>query len=137
MSRDVAGQAAVHCQSMGWYEALKDAINVAQKADNVGLTRQLLDAQRELLDMQAENNALRAKISDLQAHQQTAQHMHYEQNVYWRRPPGQGIADGPFCPRCFDADQKVVRLMTGKGRRPTCQNCKSIFVSDYEGPVIA
>jgi hypothetical protein len=44
---------------VGWYEALKDAIAVAQKADNLALMRQLLDAQRELLDMQAEINMLR------------------------------------------------------------------------------
>ena len=39
---------------MGLYEAFKDAISVAQKADNVELYRQLLDLSAQALDMQAE-----------------------------------------------------------------------------------
>lgn len=39
---------------MGIYDAFKDALNVAQKADNIELYRQLLDLSAQVLDLQAE-----------------------------------------------------------------------------------
>ena len=31
---------------MGWYEAIKDGISLAQKADNLPLVQSLIDAQK-------------------------------------------------------------------------------------------
>ena len=39
---------------MGLYEALKDAVSIAQKADNIDLYRKLLDLSAQALDMQSE-----------------------------------------------------------------------------------
>ena len=39
---------------MGLYDAFKDAMNMAQKADNIELYRQLLDLGAQALDLQAE-----------------------------------------------------------------------------------
>lgn len=58
---------------MGLYEGIKDAIGIAQKADNIELYRQLLDLGNQALDMQAEiarlkeeNESLR-KANDLES----------------------------------------------------------------------
>ena len=59
---------------MGFYDAFKDALNVAQKADNVELYRQLLDLSAQALDLQEENARLKQenselrKVKDLEAH---------------------------------------------------------------------
>ena len=50
---------------MGIYEGLKDAINIAQKADNIDLYRKLLDLSKEALDLQEENARLRQELSTL------------------------------------------------------------------------
>lgn len=39
---------------MSFYDALKDAVNLAQKADNVELYRQLLDLNAQAMKLQAE-----------------------------------------------------------------------------------
>ena len=44
---------------MGWYEAIKDGINVAQKADNIPLVNNLIEAQKQILDLINENNKLK------------------------------------------------------------------------------
>ena len=44
---------------MSFYDAIKDAVNLAQKADNVELYRQLLDLSAQALDLQAEVARLR------------------------------------------------------------------------------
>ena len=50
---------------MGFYDAMKDAINLAQKADNIELYRQLLDLSAQALDLQEENRRLKEEIADL------------------------------------------------------------------------
>ena len=47
---------------MGIYDAFKDALNVAQKADNVELYRKLLDLSAQALDLQAENARLKRML---------------------------------------------------------------------------
>ena len=50
---------------MSFYEAFKDAINIAQKADNVDLYRQLLDLSAQALDLQAEVLRLKEENAEL------------------------------------------------------------------------
>ena len=50
---------------MGLYEGIKDAIGIAQKADNIELYRQLLDLGAQALDMQAEITRLREENAEL------------------------------------------------------------------------
>ena len=44
---------------MGWYEAIKDGINAAQKADNIPLVNNLIEAQKQIFDLINENNKLK------------------------------------------------------------------------------
>ena len=55
---------------MAFYDAFKDVINIAQKADNIDLYRKLLDLSRDALDLQndvyklsEENERLKKEIS--------------------------------------------------------------------------
>ena len=50
---------------MGFYDAFKDAISVAQKADNIELYKQLLDLSAQALDLQEENTRLKAENAEL------------------------------------------------------------------------
>lgn len=50
---------------MGFYDAFKDAIAVAQKADNIELYRQLLDLSAMALDMQNEISELKSEVIEL------------------------------------------------------------------------
>jgi hypothetical protein len=51
---------------MSLYEAAKDALKVAQKADNVELIQKLLDVQQMALDMQEKQLKLNSRIIDLE-----------------------------------------------------------------------
>lgn len=50
---------------MGLYEGIKDAIGLAQKADNIDLYKQLLDLGAQALEMQAEITRLREENAEL------------------------------------------------------------------------
>ena len=51
---------------MALYDALKDAAQVVNKAQNADLYQMLLDAQRQALELQAENTELKKKIEEAQ-----------------------------------------------------------------------
>ena len=50
---------------MALYDFVRDAINVAQKADNIDLIKQLLEIGQMALDLQNENSELKRKIDEL------------------------------------------------------------------------
>lgn len=52
---------------MGWYEAIKDGITAAQKADNIPLVSNLIEAQKQILDLISENNKLKNENAELKA----------------------------------------------------------------------
>ena len=57
---------------MGFYEVLKDVINLAQKADNVELYRKLLDLSAQAMDMQAEIAKLKEENAQLKKRKEIA-----------------------------------------------------------------
>ena len=50
---------------MGWYEAIKDGINAAQKADNTPLVNNLIEAQKQIFDLINENNKIKNENAEL------------------------------------------------------------------------
>ena len=50
---------------MSFYDAIKEAINLAQKADNIELYRQLLDLGAQALEMQNEIAQLKMENMEL------------------------------------------------------------------------
>jgi hypothetical protein len=93
---------------MGWCEAIKDAIGVADQLCNSDLRQKLADVQMEGAKLAEENARLRQELIDLREQLQTRQEMQFHDNVYWR---GRADAEeGPFCPKCLDGDCKAARM---------------------------
>lgn len=72
---------------IGWYEALKDGISVAQKADNLQLVRDLLEAQQQIFDLVNENNQLKEEIKRLNEVVDIEANI---ESVFWARSPLHG-----------------------------------------------
>lgn len=51
---------------MSLYDAAKDAVKLAQKADNIELIQKLLDVQQQALDMQEKQQSLQSRIGVLE-----------------------------------------------------------------------
>lgn len=94
---------------MGWYEAFKDLLAVADRLRDAELKHKLADVQMEGARLAEENARLRQELIALQEQVRTRQEMQYRDNVYWRQA-GQGEREGPFCPKCLDGDGKPARM---------------------------
>lgn len=94
---------------MGWYEAIKDVVTVADRLRDVELKQKLADVQVECAKLAEENSKIRQELIDLREQVNIRQEMEYQNDVYWRRVEKDRYA-GPYCPKCLDGDKKAARM---------------------------
>ncbi len=108
---------------MGLYDALKDAVNLAQKADNIELYRQLLDVSAQALDLQAEVARLREENALLKKRQDVAQRI-----VRHKEPVVTLLNEEPklyYCAHCWDSEQLLIQVNCYSDAYFTCTHCKT------------
>lgn len=106
---------------MGIYEAIKDGVEVARKADNIEVMKQLLDAQKECLDLLDENRKLKERIRELEESQRITGELVFRESSYFR--PSATGEEGPFCSVCWDVDRRLVRMHEGSYGQHYCMHC--------------
>lgn len=108
---------------MGWYEAIKDGISLAQKADNLPLVQSLIDAQKQIMDLQQENNQLKEEIKKLKEIEDLSQKIERHEDAYITLKDDE--SKRIYCSCCWDTKRILVQgniTNTGKYRCPACGN---------------
>lgn len=110
---------------MGWYEATKDVISIAQKADNVDLLGKILDMQKEMQDIQQENYELKKLNDELHSIINRDRNMEYndKRNALYENIDEQKY--GPYCTHCWEVDKKAITLIKEKNSHYKCPHCKN------------
>ena len=106
---------------MSFYDAFKDAVNMAQKADNIELYRQLLDLSAQALELQAEVARLKEENADLRKRRDVASKVirHEEPCI---------TLDGDeknryYCSHCWDSQQLLIQLNCHANGTFECSHC--------------
>ena len=106
---------------MGWYEAIKDGIAVAQQADNIPLVEKMIDAQKQIFDLVDENHRLRDQIKQLEETSEIASKIERHDDAYIT------LADDPdkriYCSCCWDTKRMLVQGQKTGVRTYTCPSC--------------
>ena len=106
---------------MSIYDGLKDAAGILKEACKIEQYRQILYAQEKMLEMQKKIGDLEKENTDLKDKLKTKGNLRLENHAYWMIDNG----DGPFCTRCWDAENKMIRLHpTGNPAFYNCPSCK-------------
>ena len=111
---------------MGFYDAFKDALNVAQKADNVELYRQLLDLSAQALDLQEENARLKQENSELRKVKDLEAHIVRHMQPYITMSGDEKSL--PYCAICWAKENKLyqMRVLNPYGYAEVyCKNCRN------------
>jgi hypothetical protein len=112
---------------MGALDYIKAAIELAKRAGQVDLQKQLMDAREEFNDLREANHSLMQEVGELKEQLRRAQG-----GVFWREPwyytsNEDEEEDGPFCPNCYDTKKLLVRAprreVSGGGVLQTCPSC--------------
>ena len=98
---------------MSFYDAFKDAIDIAQKADNIDLYRKLLDLSRDALDLQNENYKLTEENVRLKKKLAEDQNIvrHSEASYITLKDEEPQIH---YCAICWGSDHKLIQMVNGR-----------------------
>lgn len=106
---------------MGLYETIKDGIAVAQKADNLPLVRDLMDAQQQIFGLINENQQLKEEIQKLKSIENISEKIERHDDAYVT------LSDDPdkriYCSCCWDTKRILVqgqKTSAGKYQCPSC-----------------
>jgi hypothetical protein len=115
--------------------ALKTISRIATEAQKIEITAQVIELQQTLLTLLAQNtemagkiNALEATLRDREARLQRQEEFAFSRNSYWMVNGEDSI--GPFCSRCFDVDDKPVRMHPTHEGFYRCPGCKNSTLVD-------
>ena len=115
---------------MGWYEAINDGINAAQKADNIPLVNNLIEAQKQILDLINENNKLKIENSELKAKKNLTDKIERHKDAYITlKGDSQKLI---YCSNCFDTNQNLIQAQTNEDGTYWCPSCKQMGYYDME-----
>ncbi|MDB2123913.1 MULTISPECIES: hypothetical protein [Clostridium] len=109
---------------MGFYDSVKDVLNIVQKADNIDLYRKVLDLQKDAMDLLEENMMLKEKVRILEEEVSLKKSVKYIADAYYVVSEN-GETDGPYCRVCWDKDKKLIRMTKGNyiGGQAACMVC--------------
>ena len=113
---------------MSVYEAAKDALRVAQKADNIELIQKIMNVQKEALDMQdkmSEKNELIEKLkrenNELKTRNTT------DQQITYARSGAVILNNESYCAGCYGNSGKLVHLSRANDTFSNCPSCKAAY----------
>src|SRR5262245_26972185 len=110
---------------MGIIDDVRSVTKVIQQIDNVELYRQILDLQAEIMNLVEDNRKLKSEINSLQDSLRTKESLEFERNAYWKKNQEGARSDGPFCSKCWDRENKTVRMLVMANPQyhqcPSCQ----------------
>jgi hypothetical protein len=113
---------------VGLIENAKDLVALVQKLDNIELIKTVLALQQDAVVLIEENHALKHEVRGLKETLAIREQLVFQHNAYFRG------ADGPFCSRCWDAEEKLVRLHRAMGYNPRCPSCGNSAVDPNKEP---
>jgi hypothetical protein len=108
--------------------SVRAALALAKKITNLEVQGQLIaarekivTAQVQMIELQQRNRPLRDEVARLRAMGAVRTRIVYGGNAYYL---GDGCdADGPYCARCLDDDDRLVRLRDRGEGAFYCQQC--------------
>ncbi len=94
----------------------KDIVDLLKKGATVEAQEKIMELREGVLELQEENASLKSQIRELREQLQVRSHLDFEDGVYWLWEEDEAgdpsIKTGPFCQRCYDDENKLVRLQT-------------------------
>ena len=99
------------------------------------LISSLAEAKLEIAGIQSDLIEKDNVISSLNEQLALKQRVIWEKPYYWLED-GE-LRDGPYCQRCYDVEQRLVRLQGGGKNAWNCRSCKNTFTdANYVRPQV-
>lgn len=109
---------------MGLYEGIKDAVGLAQKADNIELYQKLIDLSKQALDMQEEINQLKSENRTLKINEDIEQKIirYSDKTIISLKDDPNGLI---YCSICWDKDKRLIQVPKKENGMYYCNVCNN------------
>lgn len=100
----------------------KEIVDLIKKGATFEAQEQIMALREAAIELQEDNLALRDKVKALEEQLRIKSQIQFDGSVYW-------LADGdartgPYCQRCYDVEQRLVRLQDWDEDVWVCHACK-------------
>lgn len=104
-------------------KATKDLIDNSEvNMKIIELMEALVDAKAGLIEAKSQVVDKDKLIMELQGKLETKESIFYKEPFYWK-DLGDGKKDGAFCQKCYDGEEKLVRLISKNGYDAGSHHC--------------
>lgn len=110
---------------MGIYEKFKDVVKIVKDIDNIELYKEILEIQSEMNLLYEEKQENTERIKELEDVLKISKKLSFEYPFYYLKDD-----KVPFCPRCWEADQKAIHLLGTENESQFCPECSNKYILD-------
>lgn len=107
------------------FEDIKKIATVLQEAGKLDLYEKLLEIKQQAMEMQEKIEKLSSENRNLSRNLNIKGNLELVDNHYWLKD--QGKLDGPYCTKCWDKEQLLIRVPTynDNAYQFECPNCQT------------
>jgi hypothetical protein len=115
---------------MGLLESIQGVTKLATQIANPDLLREVSNANVQALELSETNLLLQKRIMDLELQLRELQTRRDLAKTLFRN--GDFVFrdgdPGACCPRCWDAEQKLIHVLLSRSDGAQCPNCKTLYI---------
>jgi len=111
---------------MGILDNAKEVANLIKKYNDQDLYQKIINLRDEIFNLREEKQQLKERVNELERAEDIGSKLERRGNVYYRTDREEDQS-GPFCMSCWDADRKLVNVITwidrDEQRMMKCNKC--------------
>lgn len=109
-------------------DIVKNAVTLAQKADNIELTKTLLDVQSKTIELQEENYNLKKQLQELKDIESIEADIIPLSYPFFKLSKDDGKVNRYFCSTCWGKEKKLIQMWVDEEENQAhCSSCDTGF----------
>lgn len=106
----------------------KDIVSLIKKGSTIEAQEKIIELRESALELQEENIKLKERIKDLEQQVKKRNNVVWEEPLYWLQDGEK--KEGPFCAKCYDTENKMVRAYKIEQGHWHCKACDNAYYDD-------
>jgi hypothetical protein len=112
---------------MSIIDNVKEIADLIKKAGDIELYRKIVELEGEIIELTRSNQSLEEEVAEIKGLLAFSKRLTFRQPYYYAEDD-----DVPYCPQCWEADQKPIHLIgrhSSEGMNYSCTNCQTTYTA--------
>lgn len=107
----------------------KDIVELVKKGSNLEAQEKIMELREYVIEVQEENFKLKTEVEEIRSNAELSSKLTFTRPFYYMQND-----ETPYCPKCWENDNKAIHLFEKFGVRFDCPQCKTIFPTKDNDP---